>query len=415
MPGSPSSPVPPDARRARAGVALFFFTNGALFANLLPRYPAIKDGLELTNAAFGLAVAAFPIGALLAGLTDGVLVRRLRSSRVALVGTLLTGAGVLAAGIAPSWAVLVAALFVGGAMDAVTDVAQNSHGLRVQGLYRRSILNSFHAVWSIGAVTGGLMGGAAAGLALPAGVHLGVSLGLFAVVAIVAYRLSLPGPEPAEGPAAAPAADAGRRSVARAHTLRWAVMLALVLVAGSGAVVEDAGATWAAVYLSGSLDAPVTVAALGFVALQGMQFVGRLLGDGLVDRFGQRAVARSGGAITAVGMGLALAFPSAGGTIAGFGAAGLGIATLIPAAMQAADRLPGLRPGTGLAVLSWLMRAGFLLSPPLVGVVADALGLRVALLVVPLAGLVVVVLASVLSSDRRRAPTDRGQSPSAVL
>jgi hypothetical protein len=74
------------------------------------------------------------------------LIRRFRSSRVAVVGTILTSLGILFAGMAPSWAMLAAALFFAGAMDAVTDVAQNAHGLRVQRLYQRSIINSLHAV-----------------------------------------------------------------------------------------------------------------------------------------------------------------------------------------------------------------------------------------------------------------------------
>ena len=133
-----------------------------------------------------------------------------------------------------------------------------------------------------------------------------------------------------------------------------------------------------------------------------MQFVGRIVGDRLVDRFGQRSVARTGGAITAVGMGLALAFPTIPGTILGFGAAGFGIATLVPSAMHAADELPGFRAGTGLTLLSWMMRLGFLLAPPVVGLIADATSLRVALLVVPLAGLTVVVLSRVLSPRPER-------------
>ena len=119
-------------RRARVAVAVLFFTNGALFANLLPRYPQIKADLAIGNATYGLAVAAFPTGAIVAGLAAGVLVRRLGSARTAVAGTLLTGAGVLAAGVAESVAVFAAALFLAGAMDAITDVAQNAHGLRVQ-------------------------------------------------------------------------------------------------------------------------------------------------------------------------------------------------------------------------------------------------------------------------------------------
>jgi hypothetical protein len=108
-------------------------------------------------------------------------------------------------------------------------------------------------------------------------------------------------------------------------------------------------------------------------------------------------VARAGGVIAAVGMGTALALPSIPGTILGFAAAGLGVATLVPAAMHAADELPGLRPGTGLTMVSWLMRVGFLVSPPVVGAIADAASLRAGLFVVPLAGLLVLALSPVLA------------------
>ncbi|MHA7278092.1 MFS transporter [Arthrobacter sp. Hz1] len=401
--------VPRQTRNARIAVAILFFTNGALFANLLPRYPEIKADLDLANAEYGLAVASFPLGALLAGLAAATLIRRFRSSRVAVAGTALTGIGVALAGLSNSWLALAGALLLAGAMDAVTDVAQNSHGLRVQQLYKRSILNSFHAVWSIGAVTGGLMSGAAVALDIPRALHLGVTGFLWTVIAIIAYRFLLKDPEPTEPTEPAPIPGEPRTSVRRTAPL--VALGALVVIAVGGALVEDAGSTWAAIYLSGSLDATVSIAALGFVALVGAQFIGRLLGDGLVDRFGQRTVACSGGAIVFLGMGLALLIPTITGTIIGFGLAGFGVATLVPAAMHGADELPGLRPGTGLAVVSWLMRIGFLISPPTVGLIADNISLRAGLLIVPFTGLLVIVLSGVLPTKPRPQSSHHHKNP----
>lgn len=393
----PATPADPLARRARLAVALLFLTNGALFANLLPRYPQIKEHLGVSNGQFGLAVSAFPLGAIIAGLGAGVLIRRFGSARIAVAGTILTSAGILLAGIAPTWPLFAAALLLAGSFDAITDVAQNSHGLRVQRLYGRSIINSFHAVWSMGAVLGGLMGGAAAGLGVPLPIHLAVSAVLFCSLSLGCYRLLLPGPEPKEVAAAASASEKS----AKPGLARAGVLIALVAIAASGAIIEDSGNSWSAIYLSESLDAGEVIAALGFVALVGAQFIGRLAGDRLVDRFGQRAVARAGGLLIALGFGSALAFPSVPLTILGFAAAGFGSATLVPAAMDAADRIPGLAAGTGLTIVSWLMRLGFLLAPPLVGLVADATTLRVGLLIVPLAGIVVVALAGVLSGVKQ--------------
>ncbi|MEV8362083.1 MFS transporter [Streptomyces niveus] len=412
------SPPAPAERQARTAVAVLFFTNGALFANLLPRFPQIKADLGIGNAAYGLAVAAFPTGAIVAGLAAGALIRRYGSGRVAVAGTVLTGVGVLAAGLSGSVVLFAAALLLAGAMDAITDVAQNAHGLRVQRRYGRSIINSFHAIWSIGAVTGGSMAAGAIALDLSLGQHLLISAVVFGIAACVALRFCLTGPdtepeveavkeETNGGVARETEAESRELAPRREEKLRKTrlrtgyVLAALVLIAASGALVEDAGSSWAALYLSDSLHASGTLAASGYIALVGAQFVGRMIGDRLVDRFGQRTVARSGGLIAAVGMGLALAVPTATGTILGFATAGFGVATLVPAAMHEADELPGLKPGSGLTIVSWLMRLGFLLSPPIVGLVADSTSLRVGLLVVPLAGLMVMVLAGVLQPRRR--------------
>ncbi|WP_406247412.1 MFS transporter [Microbacterium sp. M] len=400
------TPAPgPDlaTRRARIAVSALFLTNGALFANILPRYPEIKAALELDNIAYGVSVAAFPAGAIVAGLAAAVLIRRLGSARVAVVGTVLTGLGLLFAAFAPSAVLFALALFLGGASDAITDVAQNAHGLRVQKRYGRSIINSFHAIWSIGAVLGGTMAAGAIALHIPVGIHLSISTALFAIVALVALRFCLPGRDEETTEDAVADVPEIQGAVRRGVSPRTIWMLvALTLIAMAGAVAEDAGNTWATLYLSESLGAPAAIASLGFIALVGAQFIGRLLGDGLVDRFGQRAVARVGGLIAAVGMGFALAFPSVPGTIAGFAAVGFGIATLIPAAMHAADELPGLRHGVGLTVVSWLLRLGFLLSPPFVGFIAETISLRAGLLVAPIAGLVAFALAGVLEKRPAR-------------
>ena len=393
-----TSTVPPTAqlRRARTAVGACFFVNAVLYANLIPRFPELKAELGLSNAALGAALAALPLGALLAGLSSAPLIRRFGSARVASAGLTLLAAAVWAAASAPNWPALAGALLLAGALDAVVDVAQNAHGLRVQRGYGRSILNAFHGVWSIGAVTGGLLGSAAAGLGIPLPLHLGAVAVVFGIPALLGPRALLPGPDDAErdddGAAAVPGTPAAR-------SLRGTVfsaMAALGVLAACGAFVEDAGGSWSALYLRDELAAGPATAGLGFVALSAAMTIGRLTGDRAVDRFGQRRVVRAGGALTAGGMGLALALPSIPTTVLGYALAGLGVATLVPAIYHAADELPGLRRGLGLAVVNWLLRIGFLVSPPLIGVLADAISLRVALLTVVLAGLGALVLGRVL-------------------
>lgn len=247
-------------------------------------------------------------------------------------------------------------------------------------------------MWAVGAVLGGLMGAAAIALHVPRHTHLLVSGALFVAVAALSYPYLLRGSDHEDHP------SAGRPAGAPTGGVVYPALLAVGAVAIAGAAIEDGGNSWATLYLRDSLGAPAAVAALGYVAQVGFMFIGRLVGDAMVDRLGEARVARIGATIAAAGMGLALAFPAVPTTIAGFAAAGFGAATLIPAAMHRADQLPGLRPGTGLTVVTWLMRIGFFGAPLVVGVVTDATSLRVGLLIVPIAALVAAALAGVLGS-----------------
>jgi MFS family permease len=386
-------------------VALLFVANGAVYASLIPRFPEIKADLGLSNTAFGLSVAAFSTGALLSGLTASALVRRFGSAAVAVTTSVVLAALTVVAGCAPSAGLFAAALFVAGAADAVTDVAQNAHGLQVQRSYGRSIINSLHATWSVGAILGGGIGAAAIALHVPRVAQLAATAAVFGGLCLAAFRFLLPDAEPV--------ASTPRSAGSQARPLRrratWLAIAALALLAIAGAVVEDAGSSWASLYLRDDLGATPALATFGFIALVGFQFVGRVLGDRLVDRYSERAVVRAGGLLTAVGMGTALAFPTVPGTIAGFAMAGLGVASAVPAAFHGADSIPGLRQGTGLTLVTWLMRVGFLLSPITVGALGDAAGLRVGLLAVVAAGITIAVLASVLSPSECRADEFNGK------
>lgn len=451
MPSPAGSFLSPERlRRARLGAALLFLVNGAVFANLLPRLPQIKDAFELSNSVYGFVVIAFPLGSLLAGTAPAPIMRRWGSGRTAVMGSVAIALMILLAGVSGGIGggllVLLAyivPLMLAGMLDAITDTAQNAQALDVQRAMGRSILNSMHALWSLGSVIGGLMGTAALALQVPLAVHLAISGILFSAVAVFAgtrvltmeevarvrplaessaQQDALPadGPEPAQdlpglseqdapGVAAAAhepssgAASAATASPGSAGPARRAVLMLLLIsvVSITGVMVEDLGQNWSALYLSQVLEASATRAGLGLVALMCAQFIGRLLGDRMVDRLGHVTMARLGAVGIAAGLGLVVAAPAPAAAVAGFFLAGLGSATLVPSAYHAADLVPGLRPGTGLAVVSWLMRGAFLSLSPFVGVVSDALGLRLAFLVIPVAAVLAVLAAGHLRQPAR--------------
>lgn len=371
-------------RAARLAVSALFCINGALIASFLPRLPAVKAELDLTNAALGAGIAFGPAGALLASTVAGLLVARFGSGRLAVAASMAYGLGLPLIGLAPAWAAFAAAVFLLGLCDGVADVAQNAHGLRVQNAYGRSLINGFHAWWSIGGVIGGVSSAAAAGLQIPLTIHLGIAGGILAVAALVAGRWTLPGPDPDASHAEPAPTTPGRpvdvpevATTGRPRRLRPA-LLALGGVAGLtlfAAVVEDIPGSWGAVYLREELGAAPGLAGLAFAAFTAGMTLGRLVADRAVDRWGHLAVVRTGAGVAAAGLSGALLIGSPWAGLLGFFLVGVGAAPGFPALFHAAGHRPGVRTADGVALVSWAARAGFLLAPPVVGVVADATSL----------------------------------------
>ena len=408
-PGTRCSPV---LMRARAGVCLVFLANGLGFANLVPRFPEIVAGLGLSKSDFGQAVAAASVGALVAGLAASWLISRLTSAKVASLGMLVVALALLGAGLARSWLVLAVCLLVVCGTDSIVDVAQNAHGLRVQRRWGASIVTSFHASWSLGAVLGAAMGQAMAG----AGVGLGTHMVLTAVVLLVLsvgpllagwflpghdrdHRTPDQNKELDDAPEMRPAT-----SPWRVRPVTILVLLVVGLLCAASMFPEDVAMNWSSLLLS-EQGAGAGHVGLGLVALQGTMIVGRLVGDRIIDAVGQRAVIAWGGALVTLGMSIALLASSVPGTLLGMAISGAGCAVAVPVTYSAADDVEGLPPGLGLTIVSWLARLAGLLAPPVVGRLADVHGLWVALAYGLLGGLIMVSCWPVLR--RRPAQTQR--------
>jgi fucose permease len=421
-----------DVRRARVAVSALFLVNGAILANVLPRLPALKAQLELSNTALGTAIAAMPVGGLLAGSVAGLLIVRYSSRRVTVVGGVLLSVLLALIGLAPGWLALAGSFLVLGMVDAVMDSAMNAHGIAVQRSYGRSIMHGFHGWWSAGTLLGAAMGALAAAAGIPLLVHL-VAVGIvLAGVSLAAAPLLLRGREAdthaatplrgatADGRAAADggggaAVDAGAQAGALAAGRRGLRLLArlapFALIGILGVMLEDAAQTWSTIYLTEVLGAAVGIAAIAVVLYTAGMTVGRLTNDRWIDRWGDAMVGRAGAILASLGLVLVIAAGSLASVplaALGFGLVGLGASPLFPVMITAAGTVPGVPPGQGVALVTWLGRGGFVIAPALVGVAADAVGLAAALIIPLIAGLSVAVLMGGLlaSSGRGVLPGD---------
>lgn len=392
-----------------AGAGIYFGSNGAAFAGLLPWYPQLVERLGLNSIEFGLVVSCFALGAVLSSVLPARLIARFGPNPVVLGGTV---ALVAAAALTP-WSVngwmMAACLFVAGVCDAVVDVAQNVVGIGVQENRNSVILSSMHAVWSLGGLLSGALATAASAAGVDMRLHL-VVVALGCIVLVVIGRLLLGAEgrqwgrrlvnDSADG---TPTAMPGRRRA----IMRIALPLAVVAVCGIA--VEDIANNWsalAAVELGGM---PAAEAGIAFSTVIGAHCLGRFSGDVLVQRFGAGRIGRLGGILIALG-GLGLATST--GTVqllVSLAALGYGAATLVPNAITAASRIPGVGGAGGVTLVNWMMRAGFLATSPLVGIIATAASLRWGLGLLVLIGVVTAVFAPSLDGPGSRgAAADHG-------
>ncbi len=386
--GSPAPPggpaggtVPRMPRAARTAVTVVFFASGAAYGSFVSRIPALKETLGAGEAELGLVLLAGAIGSVVFLPVAGWLTGRLGSRLVTRAALAAVAVSLPLLALAPSLLgfALVFALF--GACTSTLDLAMNAHGVAVEERYARPIFSSFHASWSVGGLVGRRR---SAARRPPLGVSplaqfSGVALGI-AVVFVwssrraaagrgrrASDRLRLPhGPPPRCSPS-----PRSRSPACSPRALRR----------------TGAASTWTS--RSGPAKAAATA---GFAAFAATMTLGRLVGDRLTERWGPVSLTRRAGLLAAVGMAVALGAGDAVSGVVGFACLGAGLATVVPTVFRAAGRRAA-SPGAGIAAVSTVGYSAFLVGPPAIGFLAEAVGLRAALTVLIALCLLIAALA----------------------
>ncbi len=362
-----------------------FFVNGAAMATWVPLIPSVQQKLDLNAGELGVALLGTAIGAVLSIPSTGWLVGRAGGRKVVTLAAIACCIILPLLPLAPSLPVLTLALLLFGAALGSMDVAMNIHGAVVEALYRRPLMSTFHAFYSIGGFAGAIISGllAAAGQA-PFNRALWPAL-LLAVAAVVGHR-SLP-PEQVVATGDRPALRI------RLPRLSWP-LAALATMAFCSFLSEGASGDWSAVYLHKTLGVDTAVAATAFAAFSIAMAAGRLSGDWLTRRLGATVLLRGGGALAAAGLTATLLLGRPGVAIAGFGLVGLGLANVVPTLFSAAGRSAAIPPRIAIASVAAAGYTGMLAGPPLIGFAAQAFTLTRALIAVVVCCAVIAVLAA---------------------
>ena len=370
--------TPAAVARARLAVVALFFVNGATVGCWVPNIPERARTLGLNPAQLGAVLLCGGLGAMVAMPLSSWLTGRYGSRRVSSIAGFAFPFMLVAAVLAPSTWLLVAALVGFGLAGASNDVSMNAHSLVVERRWGRPTISMFHGLYS----AGGMAGSAAASAALAAHVRPGIIAAtnatvLGALVLLVRPALLSHAEELRDRPGADLTAErtAGGFRARMRLLLPHPRLLELALLTFSALVAEGAVADWSGLLLRVGHGLGEGVVGYGFSCFSGAMVAGRLLGDRLVARVGPVALLRVGSLLAVAGIAVVLMTQGLGPALIGFTLLGLGLANAAPLLYPAAGRIDGVPASQGIATAVGISYFGLLAGPPLLGVVGHRFGL----------------------------------------
>ncbi len=364
---------------ARLAVSLLFLVNGFIVGSWAPKIPEFAAYHGLSEGQLGLMIVGFGVGSLVAMPLVGALISREGSRRISRLLAALTAFSLLALTLAPDILTAAITIVLLGATVGGMDVAMNANAVATEKAMARAIMSSCHGFWSLGGLIGASAGGwliAKLGVMNHVLLVTVIACGLVAAAWGIVFNDEAPLHEdkpPLKLPTIA---------------LPWLVgLMALFAMIPEGAVMD-----WGALYLRQELGGTVTQSGFVFGAFSATMAIMRFAGDAVRDRLGAVMTMRICAVIAFIGMVMAGLAPSPLWAIAGFAFAGIGISNLVPIAFSAAGNLPGLAPGIGLSVATFMGYSGALFAPTTLGFVAEYTGFSAIFTAIPLLLLVVLAL-----------------------
>lgn len=349
----------------RMAVSAFFFVNGFLHANWTARLPELQRFLGLSHASLGTLLFTAAVGALFAMPLTGWLTTRTGSEKIARAGGLLFSATVPFMAFFPNLSVAVLVFLMMGFFNGALNVTMNAQAVLVERALGKTIMSSFHALFSVGMAIGAGFGALFARMEVTLFYHLlfvsGLSLAGLAIASRFLVR-EMPAPRPTGQPG-------GFRLPSKA-------ILPLGLIAFCSMTGEGAMSDWSALYMNKVVGQSEAFSALAFGVFGLAMTSGRIFGDYFTARFGKSNLLVFDSLLALLGLGLVLFFATPWLSLLGFFLVGLGLATVVPIIYSTAGNTEGVSPSAGIAMATTVGYAGFFVGPPAIGFLADSMGLR---------------------------------------
>ncbi|RYF49823.1 MAG: MFS transporter, partial [Cytophagaceae bacterium] len=331
---------------------------GLCFSTWASRIPDIRATMGMSEAELGTLLFSIPIGQLFMMPFSGRLATKYGSHRTVVVGLVFYIFSLVGLGFAAERWHLAVALFFFGIFSNLSNISVNTQGIYTEGIYRRTIMSSFHGAWSTAGFTGAFIGLGMLALKLTPLVHFSAVAVLLLTIIALNYRhlvkvKSVPRP-------------AKKRLFSKPDPiLLWLGVMAFCCMVSEGIMFD-----WSGVYFKDVVKAPGALVVLGYASFMVMMAAGRFLGDRVIQKLGRKRVIQISGCLISLGLFAAVLLPYIVPCAIAFMVVGLGVSTIVPSIYSIAGRNPNVPPGIALQTVSSVSFFGFMLGPPVIGYVA---------------------------------------------
>ncbi len=376
-------------KQLRIGAAIFFFISGFGYSTWASRIPTIKHQLHLNDAQLGTVLFALPIGLMCTMPITSRLLTHYSSRAIMLFGSIFLSVILILIGLTNSMWQLIAVLFCFGSARNLMTLSINTQGVAVQALYTKSIMATFHGIWSLAGFAGAAVGLVMVYFNIAPEWHfliVSISLTIFSLYFINDTLHQKPVPQT-------------RRPV---FSLPDKYLLKFSLICFACMACENTMYDWSALYFQKEVHSEKTTATAAFVVYLVAMTTGRFFGDKLVTRFGIKTVLKFSGIFILGGLSLAVLLPFVITAQLGFILVGLGVSCVVPMIFSLAGKSKNMSSSSALASISTVGYLGFVLVPPLVGFIAEAASLRVSFSIIAFFGGLIVYLVSKINDTNEK-------------
>lgn len=370
----------------RIRISLYFFFYGFIFASWASRIPTIQQNLDLSETQLGAVLLAMPIGSFITLPFSGYLTSTIGSRKVVIGASSAYCCIFLGIGFSQAIWQLALCLFLFGSAGNMMNIAVNTQALELEKLYKKTIISSFHGMWSVAGLAAASLGTYLIGKAFPVPSHFL----LVGITAFICFLLCTPYllHEPLKK-------QEKRPFFTKPDKAFWG----LGIIAFCSMICQGAMFDWSGVYFKKVVIAQPAFIGIGYTAFMISMTAIRFITDWMTHRIGFKKIIIGCGLLISTGLLMAVFFPYLLPATIGLLLVGMGVSPGVPLVFSAAGRSKILPPPVAIAAVSSIGMIGLLIGPPIIGFIAGLTSLKTSFFILSFFGLAIIIAALKLKNQ----------------